>query len=143
MMRSPEFRHMVKGLIPSATDASITRWKEYAEEYADNNTSRAGEAFEEFYAQFALVRRKYGEDIVTKLFELPATDDQILNPFELPGAAKMLADGMPTAEICENITYNGYSPTQEEADELRAMLSEIHGEQPSESPVMSLSPQIV
>lgn len=126
-MSADEFKEKIKEAFPTSTEASTARWEEYAREYADQDDRFAEKVRDEFYAQFLLACRKYGDGVAAALFGLPESVNCVMNPFELPGAAKLLASGMPVKQVSEEIEAHGYLPSKEEAEELRTTLGELYG----------------
>ena len=127
-MRASELRNRLKELIPSATEAALAAWEGYAEEYADGGIEATEQARDEFYVQFLLVKRQYGDTVAATLFALPDEIGKIMNPFELPDAAKMLSDGKSLYEVHETIESKGANYTSEQDAAFKEGLRELHGE---------------
>lgn len=136
-MEALEFEKRIREMLPTATDESMMSWEDYADEHGNHEEKYVWEAQDEYYAGFVLAYRRYGSEIASMLFELPSTEGTIMNPFELPGAAKMLASGMKTSEVTEEIDLHGYDVTPDESNELCAIREELRVSSPERGPTMN------
>ena len=122
-MQKEEFVGRIRSLLPGASEASMNQFISYAEELERDGTERSDTFYDCFYVELSLVKRDHGETVAEKLFNFG--EQFTCSPFELRGAARLLAQGWPLEKIRAAIVEDGCDPTPEEAAESRSALAEF------------------
>lgn len=124
-MQKKEFEQRIHELLPVVSDAALANFVELSEEPEVEEDMGQSTFFDSFYVDLALVKRDYGEEIASTLFNFG--EHYPFNPFELRGAARLMAGGQPIEEIAELMREHGYEYpyceyTPEEEAESEALL---------------------
>ena len=124
-MRKEEFDFRVRLLLPQVSETALEGYTQLAEDPEVEETMGRSTFYDSLYVDLALVKRDHGEAIATDLFNYAET--YTFNPFELRGAARLIADGWKIPEIANHmIEHGGEEPfceyTPEEEAESEALL---------------------
>ena len=121
-MQREEFDLRVRMLLPQASEAALESYALLAEDPEVEETMGCSTFYDSLYVDLALVKRDYGETIATDLFNY--AESYIFNPFELRGAARLIADGWEIPEIANHLIEHGdegpfceYTPEEETESE--------------------------
>ena len=121
-MQRAEFDFRVRILLPQASEAALESYALLAEDPEVEETMGNSTFYDSLYVDLALVKRDYGETIATGLFNY--AESYIFNPFELRGAARLIADGWEIPEIANHLIEHGdegpfceYTPEEETESE--------------------------
>ena len=104
-MQREEFDLRVRMLLPQASEAALESYALLAEDPEVEETMRCSTFYDSLYVDLALVKRDHGEAIATDLFNYAET--YTFNPFELRGAARLIADGWKIPEIANHMIEHG------------------------------------
>ena len=119
-MRKEEFENRIRSLLPKATDKALTAWTTYADEIVQEGVETEADFYDKNYVELSLIKRHYGEEIPTRLFNYG--EHFTFNYFDLRGAAARLVAGWPLGEIEKCSIKDGCDATQEEYEEFTAAL---------------------
>ena len=123
-MRKEEFDFRVRLLLPQVSETALEGYTQLAEDPEVEETMGRSTFYDSLYVDLALVKRDHGEIVATDLFNY--ADFYTFNPFELRGAARLIADGWEIPEIATHLIEHGgeepfceYTPEEEtESEEL-------------------------
>ena len=101
-MQREEFDLRVRMLLPQASEAALESYALLAEDPEVEETMGCSTFYDSLYVDLALVKRDHGEIVATDLFNY--ADFYTFNPFELRGAARLIADGWESPEIANHLS---------------------------------------
>ena len=104
-MRKEEFDFRVRLLLPQVSETALEGYTQLAEDPEVEETMGRSTFYDSLYVDLALVKRDHGEAIATDLFNYAET--YTFNPFELRGAARLIADGWKIPEIANHMIEHG------------------------------------
>ena len=107
-MQREEFDLRVRMLLPQASEAALESYALLAEDPEVEETMGCSTFYDSLYVDLALVKRDHGEIVATDLFNY--ADFYTFNPFELRGAARLIADGWEIPEIANGVPAFSASP---------------------------------
>ena len=124
-MQREEFERRIRSLLPRASKAALDSFSELAEEPEVQETMGSSDFYDALYVDLALVKRDHGENIAVKLFNYG--EHYPFNPFELRGAARLMAGGWTPEQISGCMIEHGFEEpfcayTPEEEAESEALL---------------------
>ncbi len=119
-MRKEQFENRIRSLLPKVADDALTAWTTYADEIVQEGVETAADFYDKNYVELSLIKRHYGEEIPTRLFNYG--EHFTFNYFDLRGAATRLAAGWSLEEIEKGSIKDGCDATQEEYEEFTAAL---------------------
>lgn len=121
-MQREEFDSRVRTLLPQVSESSLECYARLAEDPEVEGTMGRSTFYDSLYVDLALVKRDLGEIVATDLFNY--ADLYTFNPFELRGAARLIADGWEIPEIANHLIEHGgeepfceYTPEEEQESE--------------------------
>lgn len=124
-MQKQEFEQRIRALIPVVSDKALSNFVELSEDPEVKETMGSSDFLDSMYVDLALVKRDYGVDIAAELFNYGA--QYTFNPYELRGAAGLMAEGWAIDQIADHLIERGFDPpfceyTPEEEAESEALL---------------------
>ena len=124
-MDHEKFCEAMTELLPNISSEALDAWEAFI---SDMNAGEKTEAFimrGELYAEMLLISQEYGDELATALFNMG--ERYVINTFELPGAAEMMASGASEREVFEEITGYGFHPPEEHREQVRLIMRNLLG----------------
>ena len=119
-MQKELFASKIHALIPEASDEALKNWIHYAKELNEDEIEPESSFYDAVYVELSLVKLHHGDKIAAALFNYG--EQFTLNPYELRGAATLLAQGKSLHEVADYAVEHGCYPTEEELQESKAAL---------------------
>ena len=135
-MTKDMFSDRMRELLPHPSEAALSTYTGYAEELDEYGTIRDHEFYDQLYAAFCLVTRRYGPETASTLFDYG--ERFTFNPFEVTEAARLLSEGRTLDEIGAISVSDSLDVTPEDREACKAILERLKTEDPS-YPGMDLS----
>lgn len=125
VMRKQEFEENIRALLPVVSARALANFMELSEDPEVQETMGSSDFLDSLYVDLALVKRDYGVDVAAELFNYGA--QYTFNPYELRGAAGLMAEGWTIDQIANHLIERGFEPpfceyTLEEEEESEALL---------------------
>lgn len=119
-MQRDLFERKIRALIPKVSDEAMKNWIQYAKELNQDQVEPESSFYDSVYVELSLIKCHHGDKIAAALFNY--AEQFTFNPFELRGAAALLAQGKQLSEVADYAVENGCDPTEEEFQESKAAL---------------------
>ena len=121
-MQREEFDLRVRMLLPQASESALECCAQLAGDPEVEETMGRSTFYDSLFVDLALVKRDHGETVTTDL--LNYADRYTFNPFELRGAARLIAEGWEIPQIADHLIEHGgeepfceYTPEEEQESE--------------------------